>query len=388
MDFRGDPSAALLEVLDPEQNNTFNDHYLDLDYDLSRVMFICTANSLQGIPPPLEDRLEIIRIAGYTEHEKMAIAERYLVPKQKKENGVAKVPVEWREDATRTIIQLYTREAGVRTLEREIAGVCRKIAKDVVKKKPEEMAEAKFEVGPDLVKKFLGVPKFRTDKREEAAEVGMATGLAWTQMGGEILHIEVSTMPGKGKLIITGKLGDVMQESARAAMSYVRSRATAWGLKPDFYDSVDIHIHVPEGAMPKDGPSAGITMATALVSALTKIPVRHDVAMTGEITLRGRVLPIGGLKEKALAAHRAEMNDVIIPKENEKDIEEIPGEIAKNLKFHPVEHMDEVLRHALELDRPDEFFKRSQSAESGEAHELPKTPAGAPGSGAGSSTVQ
>jgi len=383
MDFRGDPSAALLEVLDPEQNNSFNDHYLDLDYDLSRVMFICTANNLQGIPAPLEDRLEIIRIAGYTELEKMAIAEKYLVPKQRKENGVAQVPITWNPEATRSIIQFYTREAGVRTLEREIAGVCRKVAKQVVRQTPEEIAATSIDVSPELVRKYLGVPKFRTDKREEVAEIGMATGLAWTQMGGEILHIEVSTMPGKGKLIITGKLGDVMQESARAAMSYVRARASAWGLKPDFYDSLDIHIHVPEGAMPKDGPSAGITMATALVSALTRIPVRHDVAMTGEITLRGRVLPIGGLKEKSLAAHRADIVEVIIPKENEKDIEEIPAEISKVLKFHPVEHMDEVLRHALDLDRPDEFFKRSQAAEGPEAHETPKG-----GPGPGSSAVQ
>ncbi len=362
MDFRGDPSAALLEVLDPEQNNTFNDHYLDLDYDLSRVMFICTANNLQAIPSPLEDRLEIIRIAGYTELEKMAIAEKYLVPKQRQENGIAEVGLEWQEASTRHIIQLYTREAGVRTLEREIASICRKVAKDVVKKAPEKLSDVRMRVTPALVKKYLGVPKFRSEKREEAAEVGLATGLAWTQNGGEILHIEVSTMPGKGKLTITGKLGDVMQESARAAMSYVRARAQSWGLASDFYEAIDVHIHVPEGAMPKDGPSAGITMATALVSALTKIPVRHDLAMTGEITLRGRVLPIGGLKEKALAAHRAGIVDIVIPKENEKDLEEIPASVARALKFHPVEHMDDVLRLALELDHPEEFFARHQAA--------------------------
>jgi ATP-dependent Lon protease len=363
MDFRGDPSAALLEVLDPEQNNTFNDHYLDMDYDLSRVMFICTANTLQGIPAPLEDRLEIIRLAGYTELEKLAIAEKYLLPKQKRENGIAEVVIDWREAATEAIIRQYTREAGVRTLEREIASVCRKIAKDVVKKAPAKLSDLRQRVTPQQVRKFLGVPKFRVDRREELAEIGMATGLAWTQLGGEILTIEVSTMPGKGKLIITGKLGDVMQESARAAMSDVRSRARRWGLKPDFYESIDVHIHVPEGAMPKDGPSAGITMAAALVSALTRIPVRHDVAMTGEITLRGRVLPIGGLKEKALAAHRAEIREIIIPKENEKDLEEIPESVAKAMTFHAVEHIDDVLRFALELDHPEEFFARSRAAE-------------------------
>ena len=356
MDFRGDPSAALLEVLDPEQNQTFVDHYLDMDYDLSRVMFICTANGMQGIPLPLEDRLEVIRIAGYTEMEKMAIADKYLVPKERKENGIGEVEIEWVEQATRTIIQQYTREAGVRTLEREIASVCRKIAKEVVK----QGKDAKFKVNPARVKKYLGVPKYRNSRREERSEIGMATGLAWTQMGGEILQIEVTTMPGKGKLTITGKLGDVMQESAQAAMSYVRSRATSWGLAPDFYASIDIHIHVPEGAMPKDGPSAGITIATALVSAFTKIPVRHDIAMTGEITLRGRVLPIGGLKEKALAAHRADIRLVIIPRENEKDLEEIPKSVAKVLKFAPVDHLDEVLRHALELDHPEEFFANSR----------------------------
>jgi ATP-dependent Lon protease len=355
-DSRGDPSSALLEVLDPEQNTAFNDHYLDMDYDLSNVMFICTANSMQGIPLPLEDRLEIIRIAGYTEMEKMAIAEKYLVPKECRDNGIADVSLEWGEQATRTIIQLYTREAGVRTLEREIASVCRKIAKEVVTHGKDQP----FKVTPAQVKKYLGIPKFRNSRREDVAEIGMATGLAWTQVGGEILQIEATTMPGKGKLMITGKLGDVMKESAQAAMSYVRSRATSWGLPPDFHDPIDIHIHVPEGAMPKDGPSAGITIASALVSVLTKIPVRHDLAMTGEITLRGRVLPIGGLKEKALAAHRAGIRQIIIPKENEKDLEEIPKSIAKAVKFYPVSHVDEVLRYALELSDPDAFFARSQ----------------------------
>jgi ATP-dependent Lon protease len=367
MDFRGDPSAALLEVLDPEQNGTFNDHYLDMDYDLSNVMFICTANSLQGIPMPLEDRLEIIRIAGYTEIEKMAIAEKYLIPKQRRDNGIGDVDIHWGEKATKTIIQLYTREAGVRKLEREIASVCRKIAKEVVKNGPDKT----FRIGPAQVKKYLGVPKFRNNRKEEVSEIGMATGLAWTQMGGEILQIEVTTMPGKGKLTITGKLGDVMQESAQAAMSYVRSRAKSWGLNDDFYQAVDIHIHVPEGAMPKDGPSAGITMASALVSALTKIPIRHDIAMTGEITLRGRVLPIGGLKEKALAAHRAEITEILIPAENEKDIEEIPKSVLKSLKIHPVNHIDEVLKHALQLDDPEEFFARVKAEEKGESVESP-----------------
>ncbi|MBI5511062.1 MAG: endopeptidase La [Deltaproteobacteria bacterium] len=379
MDFRGDPSAALLEVLDPEQNYTFNDHYLDMDYDLSRVMFICTANSLQGVPPALEDRLEIIRIAGYTEPEKMAIASRYLVPKQRRENGLADVEIEWGDQSTQTIIQQYTREAGVRQLEREIASICRKIAKVVVQKGK----AGTHRVTPARVKKYLGVQKFRAKSREAQADIGMATGLAWTQMGGEILQIEVTTMPGKGKLTITGKLGDVMQESAQAAMSYVRSRAASWGLDKDFYASLDIHIHVPEGAMPKDGPSAGITMATALVSALTKIPVRPDVAMTGEITLRGRVLPIGGLKEKALAAHRAEIRQMIIPKENEKDLEEVPAQVAKALKFHVVEHIDDVLRHALVLDSPDEFFSRAKAqVESKEAAAKTPPASGASGSGA------
>ncbi|KAK1548503.1 hypothetical protein Q3G72_009904 [Acer saccharum] len=353
-DFRGDPSAALLEVLDPEQNNTFNDHYLDLDYDLSRVMFICTANNMQGIPGPLEDRLEVIRLAGYTELEKLAIAERYLIPKERKENGIEKVDVEWPEAATKTIIQLYTREAGVRTLEREVASVCRKVAKEVVKSGKDK----KFKINPAKVKKYLGVPKYRDNRREDLAEIGMATGLAWTQMGGEILQIEVTTMPGKGKMMITGKLGDVMQESAQAAFSYVRSRAKSWGLAEDFYTNIDIHIHVPDGATPKDGPSAGITMATALVSALTKIPVRNDVAMTGEITLRGRVLPIGGFKEKALAAHRYGIKHVMLPKENEKDLEDIPKSVARALKFTPVASMDEVLKHALELDDSTAFFAK------------------------------
>ena len=356
-DFRGDPSSALLEVLDPEQNNTFNDHYLDLDYDLSRIMFVCTANNLQGIPAALIDRMEIIRLAGYTELEKMAIAKRYLVPKQIEENGLKNTKVKWSESATEKIIQCYTREAGVRTLEREIASVCRKIARQVVKT---ETAKT-YNITPKRVREYLGVEKVNKKKKENDAQIGMATGLAWTSMGGEVLQIEVTTMPGKGKLHVTGKLGDVMQESAQAAMSYVRSRSKTWGLKDDFYSSLDVHIHVPEGAMPKDGPSAGITMATALVSAFTKIPIRNNIAMTGEITLRGRVLPIGGLKEKSLAAHRAEIFNLIIPAENEKDLEEIPKSISKVMTYHVVEHMDAVIKHALDLEDANDFFAKQQN---------------------------
>jgi len=371
-DFRGDPASALLEVLDPNQNNAFNDHYLDVDYDLSKVMFICTANSTQGIPHALHDRLEVIRIAGYTEDEKMAIAKRYLIPKQRQDNGVDNVEVKWREEATRTIIQRYTREAGVRTLEREIASVCRKIARDVVQTADEsgDQPSKTFTITSARVKKFLGVAKYRPSRGEESPEIGMATGLAWTQVGGEVLQIEAGAMPGGGKLMITGKLGDVMQESARAAMSYVRARAASWGLRPNFYQSIDLHVHVPEGAMPKDGPSAGITICTSLVSALTQIPCRHDVAMTGEITLRGNVLPIGGLKEKALAAHRAGIVQIIIPKENEKDIEEIRASIQKKMTFYPVEHVDEVLRHALELDDPEEFITQARAAAARVGREL------------------
>jgi ATP-dependent Lon protease len=359
MDFRGDPSAALLEVLDPEQNHTFLDHYLDVEFDLSRVMFICTANQLQGIPVPLQDRFEILHLAGDTEEEKMSIAHRYLIPKEKEANGVQEVDIKWNRKATRTIIQRYTREAGVRSLQREIATCCRKMAKTVVKKGKES---SHFNVTPKRVQKWLGVPKFRHGQKEQLDAVGVVTGLAWTQVGGDLLQIEVSLMPGKGKLMITGKLGDVMQESAQAAMSYVRSRCKAWGLPDDFYTKVDLHVHVPEGATPKDGPSAGITMATALVSALTNIPVHKDIAMTGEITLRGRVLPIGGLKEKSLAAHRAGITTLIVPKDNEKDLVDIPVSIRKHLKIHLVEHMDEVLPHALVLDNPEEFKKKATSA--------------------------
>ncbi len=353
-DFRGDPSSALLEVLDPEQNHAFGDHYLDLDYDLSKVMFICTANTMGGIPLPLQDRMEIIRIAGYTDLEKLSIATRYLVPKQKEANGLADVKVTFQRTALRLLVQRYTKEAGVRSLEREIAAVCRKIAKEVLRKGKERA----FVVGPKSVARLLGPPKFRYGTAETLDQVGLVTGLAWTELGGELLTVEATVLPGKGKLMITGKLGEVMQESAQAAMSYVRSRAEALGLEKRFLESTDIHVHVPEGAIPKDGPSAGIAIATALVSGLTKVPVRADVAMTGEITLRGRVLPIGGLKEKVLAAHRGGIRTVLVPKENEKDIREIPSRVRQRLRLVLVEHMDEVLREALAIPDPDAFFRR------------------------------
>jgi ATP-dependent Lon protease len=352
-DFRGDPSSALLEVLDPEQNSTFNDHYLDVDYDLSKVMFITTANTLERIPRPLQDRMEIIRLPGYTEIEKLNIAKKYLVKKQREANGLEERHIELSDNAILSIIRHYTKEAGVRNLEREIATVCRKIAVEVVKTD----RQARVVVNAKNLQKYLGTAKFRTSKGEEAAKVGVATGLAWTELGGELLGIEVTIMPGKGKLTITGKLGDVMQESAQAAISYVRSRAGELGLERDFYQKVDIHIHVPEGGIPKDGPSAGITMATAVVSALTRYPVRHDVAMTGEITLRGRVLPIGGLKEKVLAAHRAGIKTILLPLENEKDIPDIPAGIVKSLRLELVEHMDEVLRKALIVPDPETFLR-------------------------------
>ncbi len=357
-DFRGDPSAALLEVLDPEQNHVFADHYLDLDYDLSKVMFICTANTLGGIPLPLQDRMEVIRLAGYTDVEKLSIATRYLIPKQKELNGLGGVPVEIRKGALRLLVQRYTKESGVRSLEREIASICRKIAKEVLDKGKGEP----FVVRERTVARLLGPPKYRYGVAEQVDQVGLATGLAWTELGGELLSIEATVMPGKGKLLITGKLGEVMQESAQAAMSYVRSRAELLGLDKRFLESVDIHVHVPEGAIPKDGPSAGITIATTLVSALCKVPVRKDVAMTGEITLRGRVLPIGGLKEKALAGHRGGFKKILIPKENEKDVREIPKKVRQGLQIVPVEHMDEVLRQALKLEDPDAFFHRGPVA--------------------------
>jgi ATP-dependent Lon protease len=342
MDFRGDPASALLEVLDPEQNHTFQDHYLEVDFDLSEVMFVATANSL-NIPPALLDRMEVIRLSGYTEDEKVNIAERYLIPKQIKNNGLKEGEVQLREAAVRDVVRYYTREAGVRNLEREIAKVCRKVVKEVLLKKPGQQ----IVVTPKNLEKYLGVKRFRYGRADERDQVGQVTGLAWTEVGGELLRIEAALVPGKGRLTQTGQLGDVMKESIQAAMTVVRSRAEALGLEPDFHQKYDVHVHVPEGATPKDGPSAGIGMCTSLVSALTGIPVRADVAMTGEITLRGEVLPIGGLKEKLLAAHRGGIQTVIIPEENERDLVEIPKNIKQNLDIRPVRWIDEVLGIAL-----------------------------------------
>ncbi|MBF0474630.1 MAG: endopeptidase La [Deltaproteobacteria bacterium] len=351
-DFRGDPAAALLEVLDPEQNMAFNDHYMDVDYDLSDIMFITTANTLYSIPLPLQDRMEIIRLPGYTEDEKLNIAKQFLLRKQQNANGLKPEQIEFSDNAILSIVREYTKESGVRNLEREIASVCRKVAKEVLKSGTDKL----MKVSSSSIAKYLGVQKYRYGKTEEKNEVGLTTGLAWTEVGGELLQTEVVLMPGKGRLIITGKLGEVMQESAQAAMSYVRSRANSIGLPLDFYQKVDIHIHVPEGAIPKDGPSAGITIGTSIVSALLKKPVKNDVAMTGEITLRGRVLPIGGLKEKMIAANRAGVKTVIIPKENEKDLKDIPNNILRSMNIVPVDHMDQVLREALALNHPDELF--------------------------------
>ncbi len=358
-DFRGDPASALLEVLDPEQNHAFNDHYLDVDYDLSEVMFITTANTLYSIPLPLQDRMEIIRIAGYTELEKLGIARKFLVPKQKAAHGLADKNISFSMHAILGIVSRYTRESGVRNLEREIASICRKVAREIVKRGK----DTKIRVQSSSLQKYLGVPKYRYGKIEEKEAVGLATGLAWTEQGGELLVTEVAVMPGKGKLTVTGKLGDVMQESAQAAMSYVRSRAERLNLKKDFYQNVDIHIHVPEGAIPKDGPSAGITMATCITSALTKKAVRKDIAMTGEITLRGRILPIGGLKEKVLAAHRGGIKTILIPDENEKDIQEIPHKILNTVDIVMVQHMDEVLKTALIIEDPKNFMREKEDEE-------------------------
>jgi ATP-dependent Lon protease len=352
-DFRGDPSSAMLEVLDPEQNATFNDHYLDLDYDLSKVMFICTANSLHTIPQPLQDRMEIIRLAGYTEAEKMAIARKYLVPKQREANGLADVEVALTDLALKTIIRRYTREAGVRSLEREIASVFRKVAREVVKNGKQPLT-----VDRKQVLKFLGVTRVPRDRNEKVDQIGMVNGLAWTEFGGEVLTTEATTMPGKGKLIVTGVLKEVMKESAQAAVTWVRSRARRLGIDDAFFEKNDMHIHFP-GAFPKDGPSAGVTMATALVSAITKIPVRKDVAMTGEITLRGRVTPIGGLKEKCLAAHRLGIKTIIVPRDNRKDLREIPKKILKKLKIVLVDDVDAVLLEALALEKPETFFRNA-----------------------------
>ncbi len=343
MDFRGDPSAALLEVLDPEQNNTFLDHYLDVEYDLSHVMFICTANVLHTVPQALRDRMEVLQLAGYTELEKLEIAKRFLLPKAVEGTGLTKANIVFEDEAVQTIIQRYTREAGVRNLEREISSVCRKVARKVVV----EGASFSEEISAAKVTEYLGVPRYRATEAEESNEIGIATGLAWTEVGGEILLTEATLMPGKGSLLLTGKLGDVMQESARAAMSWVRSKADDFGLAKDWHRRHDVHIHVPEGAIPKDGPSAGITIATALVSTLARVPTRREVAMTGEITLRGKVLPIGGVKEKVLAAHRAGIKTIIVPKDNEKDLADIPKNVLDVLNLYMVQTMDEVLKIAL-----------------------------------------
>ena len=358
MDFRGDPSAALLEVLDPEQNSTFMDHYLEVEYDLSNVMFVTTSNTL-NIPPALLDRMEIIRIAGYTEQEKLEIAKRHLVPKSMEHHGLQKKEFEISEAALYEVIRSYTREAGVRNLEREINSLCRKAVKDLMTSKTKK----KVKVTPEVVQKYLGVQKFRHGEAEREDQVGIVTGLAWTEVGGEILTIEALMMPGKGKMTVTGNLRDVMKESISAASSYVRSRAATIGVKPPVFDRRDIHVHVPEGATPKDGPSAGIAMVTAIVSVMTGIPVRHEVAMTGEITLRGRVLPIGGLKEKLLAALRAGITKVMIPEENAKDLAEIPDNVKSGMEIIPVSRMDEVLKHALvRMPQPIEWDEVAEEA--------------------------
>jgi ATP-dependent Lon protease len=348
MDFRGDPSAALMEVLDPELNHSFTDHYLDVEYDLSKVMFVCTANVLHTIPQPLQDRMEVLRIAGYTEQEKYQIATRYLIPKQIEATGLTKEQLKFSDDSVRATIRNYTREAGVRNLNRELANVSRKVARKVVT----EGKDVAVEVTPANLNEYLGIVKYRDMFAEKKNEIGLTTGLAWTEVGGEVLTTEATLMEGKGRLTLTGKLGDVMQESAQAAMSYIRSRSPYFSLPKDFYRHLDIHMHVPEGAIPKDGPSAGITICTSIVSALTLIPVRCDIAMTGEITLRGKVLPIGGVKEKMLAAHRLGLRSIILPKDNEKDLADIPPEIKAQMTIHFVESMDEVLQIALEHPLP------------------------------------
>ncbi|MFP4084436.1 MAG: endopeptidase La [Desulfonatronovibrio sp.] len=353
-DFRGDPSSALLEVLDPEQNYSFNDHYLDLDYDLSNVFFITTANYLHTIPLPLQDRMEIIKLPGYLETEKTKIAKDYLCPKQLESHGLNPEKTSFSHGAITEIIRKYTREAGVRSLEREIASICRKVAKKLVEQ--DQDRDKVNRISKTSIPAYLGIPKIRHGEREDKPLVGVTTGLAWTEVGGEILLVEVALMPGSGKIEITGKLGDVMQESAKAALSYLRSRSEIFGLKPEFYKEIDIHVHVPEGATPKDGPSAGVTLATSLISALLNLPVRNDIAMTGEITLRGRVLPIGGLREKLLAARRAMITRVLIPDGNQKDLEEVPENVLKGLEVIPVKTMDDVLSEAILGTTPEELF--------------------------------
>lgn len=341
-DFRGDPSSALLEVLDPEQNNTFSDHFVELPFDLSNVMFVTTANVVHNIPRPLLDRMEMLFIPGYTELEKLQIGSRYLLPKQKKNHGLAEDQLIIEDDSLLRIVREYTRESGVRNLEQQIAALCRKAAKQIVSEEKEKVV-----ILPDDIKDYLGASKYRYGMAELEDQIGTVTGLAWTEVGGDTLLIEVTVVQGTGKLTLTGQLGDVMKESAQAAFSYTRSKAEELGLQPDFYEKIDIHIHIPEGAIPKDGPSAGITIATALISALTKRYVSKDVAMTGEITLRGRVLPIGGLKEKSLAAHRAGYKKILLPKDNERDLKDIPESVRNDVEFVPVSNMDQVLHHAL-----------------------------------------
>ncbi|MCJ7705611.1 MAG: endopeptidase La, partial [Desulfobacterales bacterium] len=342
VDFRGDPSSALLEVLDPEQNNAFSDHYLNVPFDLSQVMFITTGNVTDPIPSALKDRMEIIDIPGYTDREKLKIARTFLLPRQMEENGIGPNLLEISDQAILQIISQYTQEAGLRNLERELAAICRKVAKKVAEGKKE-----KTKITSRNLNQLLGPPQFLPDEEQERNEIGVATGLAWTEIGGEVLHVEASTTPGKGSLILTGHLGEVMKESAQAAFTYTRSRGKAYGIKANDLNEKEVHIHVPAGAIPKDGPSAGITMAVSLISALSGIPVKKEVAMTGEITLRGRVLPVGGLKEKALAALRANIKKVVIPYRNKKDLVELPSYIRKKMDFLPVKHMDEVLRIAL-----------------------------------------
>ncbi|RME16589.1 MAG: endopeptidase La [Bdellovibrio sp.] len=371
MDFRGDPSSALLEVLDPEQNKNFQDHYLEVDYDLSKVMFITTANSLHPIPRPLLDRMEVIQLEGYTEEEKFQIAKKYLIPKQIEMHGLKDYKVSFTDSAVRELIRSYTKEAGVRNLERQIANVCRKVAKEIVeseikqttkegfegKKTKSKKVKSSYRVTPAKVKELLGPPKFKYGKIEGQNEIGLTNGMAWTEVGGDLLPVEATVVPGKGKFTITGQLGDVMKESCAAAMSYVRSRGPLFGFDSDYFSTIDVHIHAPEGAIPKDGPSAGIAIATSIVSAITKIPVKRTVAMTGEITLRGRVLAIGGLKEKILAAHRGGIKTIICPKENEKDLKDVPKSVLKDLKVILVDHVDQVLVNALDIKSAKELFK-------------------------------